>query len=84
MILTGFLNTQGVVAESSGGDSSDHVYTIMESMVETKKGDSSGITQELLGGGDEEEDRAVASIENQLRKEMSIYEVHEIKLCIMF
>lgn len=56
----------------------------MESMVETKKGDSSGSTQELLGGGDEEEDRAVASIENQLRKEMTIYEVHEIKLCIMF
>ncbi|XP_057420058.1 anaphase-promoting complex subunit 2 [Lotus japonicus] len=69
-----FWISKGVIAESSGGDSSDHVFTIMESMVETKKGDSSGSTQELLGGGDEEEDRAVATIENQLRKEMTIYE----------
>lgn len=55
----------------------------MESMVETSKnGGSSGSTQELLGG-DEEEERSVASVENQLRKEMTVYEVHEIKFFIM-
>lgn len=67
---------QGVIAESPGVDSVDHVYTIMENMAETSKnGGSSGNPQELLGG-DEEEDRSVASVENQLRKEMTVYEVH--------
>lgn len=70
---------QGVIAESPGVDSVDHVYTIMENMADTSKnGGSNGNTQELLGG-DEEEDRSVASVENQLRKEMTVYEVHEIK-----
>ena len=71
--------TQGVIS-----DSSDHVYTIMESMAETSKnGGNSSSTQELLGG-DEEEERSVASLENQLRKEMTVYEVCEAKLIIMF
>lgn len=76
--------TQGVISESPGADSSDHVYTIMESMAETSKnGGNSSSTQELLGG-DEEEERSVASLENQLRKEMTVYEVCEAKLIIMF
>ncbi|KAK2434638.1 anaphase-promoting complex subunit [Trifolium repens] len=69
-----FWISKGIIAESPGGDSSDHVYTIMENMAETSKnGGGSGNTQELLGG-DEEEDRSVASVENQLRKEMTVYE----------
>jgi anaphase-promoting complex subunit 2 len=56
----------------------------MENMAETSKnGGGSGNTQELLGG-EEEEDRSVASVENQLRKEMTVYEVHEIKFFIKF
>jgi anaphase-promoting complex subunit 2 len=56
----------------------------MENMAETSKnGGGSGNTPELLGG-DEEEDRSVASVENQLRKEMTVYEVHEIKFFIKF
>jgi len=47
----------------------------VENMAETSKnGASTTGTQELLGG-DEEEDRSVASVENQLRKEMTVYEV---------
>ncbi|XP_024638273.1 anaphase-promoting complex subunit 2 isoform X2 [Medicago truncatula] len=69
-----FWISKGVIAESSGGDSSDLVYTIMENMAETSRnGGGSGNAQELLGG-DEEEDRSVASVENQLRKEMTVYE----------
>ncbi|RDX79028.1 Anaphase-promoting complex subunit 2, partial [Mucuna pruriens] len=69
-----FWISKGIIAESQGTDSSDHVYTIVENMVETNKnGGSTGCTQELLGG-DEEEERSVASVENQLRKEMTVYE----------
>lgn len=54
----------------------------MENMAETSKnGGGNGNTQELLGG-DEEEERSVASVENQLRKEMTVYEVHEIMFFI--
>ncbi|XP_027336585.1 anaphase-promoting complex subunit 2 isoform X1 [Abrus precatorius] len=69
-----FWISKGIIAEAQGADSSDHVYTIVENMVETNKnGGSTGSTQELLGG-DEEEERSVASVENQLRKEMTVYE----------
>ncbi|KAL2333269.1 hypothetical protein Fmac_014482 [Flemingia macrophylla] len=69
-----FWISKGIIAESHGEDSSDHVYTIVENMVETSKnGGNTGGTQELLGG-DEEEERSVASVENQLRKEMTVYE----------
>lgn len=47
-------------------------------MVDTNKnGGNGGSSQELLGG-DEEEERSVASVENQLRKEMTVYEVCDI------
>ncbi|XP_061370906.1 anaphase-promoting complex subunit 2 [Gastrolobium bilobum] len=70
-----FWISKGIIAESlPGADSSDHVYTIMENMVDTSKnGGTSVSTQELIGG-DEEEERSVASVENQLRKEMTVYE----------
>ncbi|XP_057748812.1 anaphase-promoting complex subunit 2 [Arachis stenosperma] len=69
-----FWISKGIISESAGVDTSDHVYTIMESMAETSKNGagSSGI-QELLGG-DEEEERSVSSVENQLLKEMTVYE----------
>lgn len=40
-----------------------------------KAGVSSGSSEELLVG-DEDGDRSVASVEDQLRKEMTVYEVH--------
>ncbi|KAG4403172.1 hypothetical protein GLYMA_01G051001v4 [Glycine max] len=44
-------------------------------MAETSKnGASTGCAQELLGG-EEEEEKSVVSVENQLRKEMTVYEV---------
>ncbi|RHN44694.1 putative cullin, winged helix-turn-helix DNA-binding domain, anaphase-promoting complex subunit 2 [Medicago truncatula] len=69
-----FWISKGVIAESSGADSSDHVYTVMENMAQTSKnGGGSGIAHELLADN-EEEDRLGASVENQLRKEMAVYE----------
>ncbi len=56
----------------------------MENMAETSKnGGGSGIAHELLAD-DEEEDRLGASVENQLRKEMAVYEVYEIKFFVNF
>lgn len=63
----------------------------MENMGETSKnGGGNGIPQDLLGG-DEEEDGSVASVENQLLKEMTVYEVndkksffHEVYMVITF
>ncbi|XP_014494749.1 anaphase-promoting complex subunit 2 [Vigna radiata var. radiata] len=68
-----FWISKGIITESQGEDSSDHVYTIVENMAETSKNGASAGTQDLLGG-DEEEDRSVASVENQLLKEMTVYE----------
>lgn len=69
-----FWISKGVITESPGADSLDHVYTLVEKMADTSKnGGSSGSSQELLGV-DEEEGRSVASVENQLRKEMTVYE----------
>ncbi|KAJ7953843.1 Anaphase promoting complex subunit 2 [Quillaja saponaria] len=69
-----FWISKGIVAESVGADSSDHMYTLVEGMIDTSKnGGHNGSSQELLVG-DEEEERSVASVEDQLRKEMTVYE----------
>lgn len=68
---------QGILAESLGAESSDRVFTLMEGMVETSKnGGDSGSCEELLAG-DEEGERSVASAEDQIRKEMTVYEVRD-------
>ncbi|KAB1208114.1 Anaphase-promoting complex subunit 2 [Morella rubra] len=69
-----FWISKGIIAESLGEDSIDHVFTLMEGMVESSKnGLNSGSCEELLVG-DEEGETSVASIEGQLRKEMTVYE----------
>jgi hypothetical protein len=53
-------------------------------MAETSKNEGgSGNAQELLGD-EEVEDRSGASVENQLRMEMTVCEVYEIKFFINF
>jgi anaphase-promoting complex subunit 2 len=49
----------------------------------SKNGGGSGNAQELVGD-DEVEDRSGASVENQLRMEMTMYEVYDIKFFINF
>ncbi|KAF8103771.1 hypothetical protein N665_0185s0043 [Sinapis alba] len=62
--------SKGVLRETRGrGESNGNVYTLVESMTDSGKNES----EELLGG-DEESERSIASVEDQLRKEMTIYE----------
>lgn len=58
-----------------GADSADHAFTLVETMNDTgKSGTIDGGCEELLAGEDDGE-RSVASVEDQLRKEMTVYEV---------
>ncbi|CAN1321476.1 Anaphase-promoting complex subunit 2 [Linum perenne] len=65
----------GIVAESLGTEPNDNVYTLVEGNADAgKNAGVSGTCEELLPGDDEGES-SVASAEDQLRKEMTVYEV---------
>ncbi|KVH95643.1 Anaphase-promoting complex subunit 2, C-terminal, partial [Cynara cardunculus var. scolymus] len=66
-----FWISKGIIAESSGEDSNDHLYTLVDSMAD---GGKTGINNEELVADDDAE-RSVASVEDQLRKEMTVYEM---------
>ncbi|KAJ9554297.1 hypothetical protein OSB04_018342 [Centaurea solstitialis] len=65
-----FWISKGIIAESSGEDSNDHLYKLVDSMAD---GGKTGINNEELVADDDAE-RSVASVEDQLRKEMTVYE----------
>nr|XP_043606823.1 anaphase-promoting complex subunit 2 [Erigeron canadensis] len=65
-----FWISKGIIAESSDGDSSDHMYTLVDG---TDDGGKTAINNEELVA-DDDADRSVASVEDQLRKEMTVYE----------
>ncbi|KAI3467318.1 hypothetical protein Pfo_023981 [Paulownia fortunei] len=68
-----FWINKGILAESVL-ESGDHKFTLVEALVESgKTGANSGSCEELLVG-DEDGERSVASVEDQLRKEMTVYE----------
>ena len=72
---------QGILAESSGADSSDHTFSLVDSMVDGGKTDvNGGSCEEMVG--DEDGERSVASVEDQLRKEMTVYEVFCLQLSL--
>ncbi|XP_048427631.1 anaphase-promoting complex subunit 2-like [Pyrus x bretschneideri] len=65
----------------NSSDSEDHVFTRMEGMVDTgKRGDNNGSIVDLVAG-DEEGESSVASVEDQLRKGMTVYECWIICFC---
>nr|GEW52881.1 anaphase-promoting complex subunit 2 [Tanacetum cinerariifolium] len=67
-----FWISKGIVAESSsGGDSNDHLYTLVDSMSDAGK--TAVNIEEMIA--DDDAERAVESVEDQLRKEMVVYEV---------
>lgn len=79
---------QGVLAESAGVDVHDHRFTLVESMIDSgKTTGGSGACEELMAG-DEDGERSVASAEDQLRKEMTVYEVYALRgsrrICLLF
>nr|XP_029118458.1 anaphase-promoting complex subunit 2 isoform X2 [Elaeis guineensis] len=66
-----FWISKGILAGSAGSDSNDHVFTIVDDM------NTNGLIHESSEGllaADEEGERSVASVEEQLRKEMTVYE----------
>ncbi|KAB2634660.1 anaphase-promoting complex subunit 2 [Pyrus ussuriensis x Pyrus communis] len=77
LIHLSFFPTEGKSCKIawSRADSEDHVFTRMEGMVDTgKKGDKNGSIVDLVAG-DEEGESSVASVEDQLRKGMTVYEM---------
>ncbi|KAJ8433259.1 hypothetical protein Cgig2_023211 [Carnegiea gigantea] len=68
-----FWMSKGILAESMGEDSDDHVFSLMESVESGRSVIPGAVNDELLMG-DEDADRSVASVEDQLHKEMTIYE----------
>uniref|UniRef100_A0A7N0VMU8 Anaphase-promoting complex subunit 2 n=1 Tax=Kalanchoe fedtschenkoi TaxID=63787 RepID=A0A7N0VMU8_KALFE len=62
--------SKGILTESVGADSNGHMYTLVESMADTGKNGVSG-GEDLAA---EEGESSVASVEEQLRKEMTVYE----------
>nr|GEZ87044.1 anaphase-promoting complex subunit 2 [Tanacetum cinerariifolium] len=66
-----FWISKGIVAESSsGGDSNDHLYTLVDSMSDAGK--TTVNSEEMIA--DDDAEKSVASVEDQLRKEMVVYE----------
>lgn len=66
---------QGVLTESAGPDADDHTFTVVDSMADVNK---NSIANERLAEyqmTEEEGESSVASVEEQLKKEMTVYEV---------
>ena len=63
---------QGIIAEKHGAESNDHIFTIVNGTV--RNDITNGNCDDLLAT-EEEGERSVASVEEQLQKEMTIYEV---------
>lgn len=65
---------KGVLTESAGVDANSHTFALVEGLADNgRTAATSGSSEELMVGDDDGE-RAVASVEDQLRKEMTVYE----------
>ncbi|CAN1321481.1 Anaphase-promoting complex subunit 2 [Linum perenne] len=79
-----FWISKGIVAESLGTEPNDNVYTLVEGNADAgKNAGVSGTCEELLPGDDEGES-SVASAEDQLRKEMTVYEKYIMGMLMNF
>lgn len=68
-----FWISKGILAESGGEDTTEHIFLLIEGADSSRSGIHGGSNDELLLG-DEDGDRSVASVEDQLLKEMTVYE----------
>ncbi|CAN6249126.1 unnamed protein product [Urochloa humidicola] len=68
-----FWTSKGVLTESAGPDADDHTFTVVDSMSDVNK---NSIANECLAEYQmtEEGESSVASVEEQLKKEMTVYE----------
>ncbi|CAI0405954.1 unnamed protein product [Linum tenue] len=69
-----FWISKGIVSESLGTEPNDHVFTLAEGNTDAGKNAGNGGSCEEMLPGDEEGESSVASAEDQLRKEMTVYE----------
>ncbi|XP_068654157.1 anaphase-promoting complex subunit 2 [Aristolochia californica] len=69
-----FWISKGILVESLGTEVDDHIFTIVDEMAEMNKNAANGGTCEELLVAEEEGETCVASVEEQLRKEMTVYE----------
>ncbi|KAI4373861.1 hypothetical protein MLD38_011927 [Melastoma candidum] len=69
-----FWISKGILAESVEPKSSERAYTILEAAADAGTSGVNNDSGEEFVAGDEEEDGTVASVEDQLRKEMTVYE----------
>jgi anaphase-promoting complex subunit 2 len=60
------------LTESAGAKSDDPLFTIVDSMADLNK---NGLASEGCQLMEEEAERSVASVEEQLKKEMTVFEV---------
>lgn len=70
----GFWTSKGVLTESVGPDADGHIFTVVDSMSDVNK---NSIVNERCKGfqmAEDEGESSVASVEEQLRKEMTVYE----------
>ncbi|PKU60855.1 anaphase-promoting complex subunit 2 isoform X2 [Dendrobium catenatum] len=65
-----FWMSKGVITDTGGADSSERVFTLVDDLTDTNR---NGISNETEGM-DEEGESSVASVEEQLQKEMTIYQ----------
>ncbi|XP_039820026.1 anaphase-promoting complex subunit 2-like isoform X2 [Panicum virgatum] len=69
-----FWTSKGILTESAGPDADDHTFTVVDSMSDVNK---NSIANERLAEyqmTEEEGESSVASVEEQLKKEMTVYE----------
>ncbi|PKA53427.1 Anaphase-promoting complex subunit 2 [Apostasia shenzhenica] len=64
-----FWISKGVIFESGQAESSDHVFTLVDDITDSNR---NGIAHET-DGMDEEGERTVSSVEEELQKEMTVY-----------
>ncbi|KAL3721483.1 hypothetical protein ACJRO7_033908 [Eucalyptus globulus] len=79
-----FWISKGIITESVGSDSDDRIFSLLESRADTSRnGGNTECFEEPLAG-DEEGENSVASSEDQLRKEMTVYEKYIVGMLTNF
>ncbi|XP_040378960.1 anaphase-promoting complex subunit 2 [Oryza brachyantha] len=69
-----FWTSKGVLTESVGPDADDHTFTIVDSTSDFNKNSTVNQLCERFQMNEEEGESSIASVEEQLRKEMTVYQ----------
>ncbi|KAG8082418.1 hypothetical protein GUJ93_ZPchr0014g47257 [Zizania palustris] len=69
-----FWTSKGVLTESVGPDADDHTFTVVDSTSDFSKNSTVNQLCERFQMAEDEGESSIASVEEQLRKEMTVYE----------